>query len=132
VSAADLPDWALTLPGFDPARRHWPIVCTGNDSHRITLLGIAYERDEWPTWHVAGPHIRTSERVDRDGTPNGEIHLEFRVREAGSVPITCPKCRRTQRYPLVKWAKKIAKLADLDPGANGLPPYFDLSRVGLM
>ena len=100
----------------------------GDDGHMITLLGIAYEGDEWPPWHVAGPHIRTSERVDRDGTPNGEIHPEFRVREAGSVPITCPKCGRTQRIPLVEWATRIAKLADREPGANGEPPYIDLSR----
>jgi hypothetical protein len=137
MSAANLPEWALTLPGFDPSRRHWDIVCTGNHSHGITLLGIAYQRDEWPTWHVAGPHIGTSERVDRDGTPNGETHPELRVREAGSVPITCPECGRTQRYPLVEWATWIAKLADVDPGANGQPTYLDLSktperRVGLM
>ena len=77
MSAADLPEWALALPGFDPSRRHWDIVCTGGgggDGHMITLLGIAYE---WPTWHVAGPHIGTSERVARDGTPNGEIHPSF-------------------------------------------------------
>ena len=29
MSAADLPEWALALPGFDPSRRHWDIVCTG-------------------------------------------------------------------------------------------------------
>jgi hypothetical protein len=133
VSTANLPEWALALPGFDPSRRHWDIVCTGNDngndSHVRTLLGIAYQRDEWPTWHVAGPHIGTSQRVDRDGTPNGEIHPELGVREAGSVPITCPECGRTQRYPLVEWATWIAKLADVDPGANGQPTYIDLSKT---
>jgi hypothetical protein len=136
MSAADLPEWALALSGFDPSRRHWDIVCTGGKrtdgkrSHVITLLGIAYQRDEWPTWHVAGPHIGTSQRVDRDGTPNGEIHPVFRVREAGSVPISCPECdrRRTRRIPLVEWAAMIAKLADREPGANGEPPYIDLSR----
>jgi hypothetical protein len=130
VSATNLADWALALPGLDPSRRHWDIVCTGNLSHAPTLLGIAYE---WPAWHAAGLHIGTSQRVDRDGTPNGEIHPVFRVREAGSVHITCPECGRTQRIPLVKWAAKIAKLADLDPGANGLPPHLDVSRpVGWM
>jgi hypothetical protein len=133
MSAADLPEWALTLPGFDPSRKHWdPIVCTGgNEGHRITLLGIAYQHDEWSTLHVASPqgNIGTSQRVDRDGTPNGKIHPQLGVREAGSVPITCPECGRTRRIPLVEWADKIAKLADRDRGANGLPPYLD---VGLM
>jgi hypothetical protein len=122
VTAADLPGWALTLPGFDPSRRRWDIVCPRNDSHGITLLGIAYD---WPAWRAAGPGIGTSERVDRDGKPNGEIHPELGVREAGSVSVKCPECGRTKRYPLVEWAAKIAKLADHDPGGNGLPPYLD-------
>lgn len=130
MSAADLPEWALALPGFDPSRRHWDIVCTGgsDEGHVITLLGIAYERDEWPLWHVAGPHIGTSQRVDRDGAPNGKVHPDLQVREAGSVPITCPDCGRTQRYPLERWAISIFRLADREPGANGEPPYIDVSR----
>jgi hypothetical protein len=128
--SADLPEWTSSLVGFDPSRRWWAIACTGNGTHRFEVLAVAYQRDDWPTWHVAGPHIGTSERVDRDGTPNGAIHPDLGVREAGSKPAVCPVCGRTKRLPLVEWAVTIAKLTDHDPaGDDGLPPFLDLSQL---
>ena len=127
MSIAELPECVHTAPGFDPSRRWWPIVCTGNRTHAFTVLGIAYERDEWRTWHVTGPHIGTAQRVDRAGNPNGAIHAELQVREAGSVPVRCPTCPWTGRYPLVKWAGMTGRLAHRDPSAPGEPPWLDLS-----
>jgi hypothetical protein len=125
----NLPEWASQLPGFDPSRRWWPIVCTGERSHAFELLAIAYARDAWPFWLARGPHLSNATMVDAQGNPNGPVHPELGVREAGSVTAgPCPRCSHTERVPLERWAKEMAVLEQHDRGTDGLPPWFDATR----
>ena len=68
-------------------------------------------------------------KVDAQGNPNGPVHPELGVREAGSVTAgPCPRCRNTERVPLERWAKQMAVLAEHDPGTNGLGQWYDVTR----
>lgn len=133
-----LPEWATTLPGFDPERWHLPIVCTGRGSHAAELLGLIFDDGAGVRW--AGLHVTRgerrelsdTERADREASPvrlaDPERPSSLRrladTTRPGSINFACPACGRTPRVPPDAWEKYVAGVQRV------AVPWADVSALG--